>query len=604
MKLTIYDNDLAYGGLMIDAQGFIRDRIFLSAEGNAGLSAVTKSYVDTKALNLSASALVTDYVPAGNAPFYTGAVTFEHDDGYAQYYNLPTNGVTPGWYTKFVLDDYGRVSQGLFLEASDIPSAGWSDVSEKPTTAAGFGVTDGLLTSGGTLGGPITVAADPVTPDEVATKGYVDTTLSGGPAVEGLPIGSIVLTDTWDSAKFIQCNGGVLPIDGYGGIFRPLYDVIGHAYRNAATQGHGQPWKQQYSFNSEQTEIAAPFYAIPNSTISSAEGQRALIRNNAVIRFGGKLNTTYYTTCSSMSIREDGSFGIQVGVSTGALPASRAYGQVLSVGGYIYYIGGETVGGVASNVIWRTSWGTNNTFGSWSTVASSLPTAETGHCAFVIGKKLHVIGFGTSYVIDLAGGGLMTGSWSSSLGGATPEAVRHSDYAIIGNRVYLFGGLLGDGAGTNKIFSAPINLDGTLGAWVTEAQTLPVAMGKAQVVVVKNRVYFIGGTNGTTYSSATVSAPILEDGTIGTWAIDGYSTSSEMAGHQAFVIKDLLVYLGGRGIAGYPTAIYATAFRGGLNDYTNFSTQQINAAGTATEYNLPNLDDVRVDGMQYYIKYA
>lgn len=53
------------------------------------------------------------------------------------------SGFPKGTYTKVQIDDYGRVSSGSTLSASDIPSLPWSKITtDKPTTISGYGITD------------------------------------------------------------------------------------------------------------------------------------------------------------------------------------------------------------------------------------------------------------------------------------------------------------------------------------------------------------------------------------------------------------------------------------------------------------------------------
>ena len=59
--------------------------------------------------------------------------------------SLSTSGVQAGTYTKVTVDTYGRVTSGSTLSATDIPNLDWSKItSGKPTTLAGYGITDGV----------------------------------------------------------------------------------------------------------------------------------------------------------------------------------------------------------------------------------------------------------------------------------------------------------------------------------------------------------------------------------------------------------------------------------------------------------------------------
>ena len=63
----------------------------------------------------------------------------------ANLYVHPTSGVTAGTYPKVTVDANGHVTSGASLVASDIPSLDWSKIgSGKPTTLAGYGITDAV----------------------------------------------------------------------------------------------------------------------------------------------------------------------------------------------------------------------------------------------------------------------------------------------------------------------------------------------------------------------------------------------------------------------------------------------------------------------------
>lgn len=61
---------------------------------------------------------------------------------------LNNTGVTSGTYTKVTVDSKGRVTTGQSLSASDIPNLDWSKITTgKPTTLAGYGITDAIPSS-------------------------------------------------------------------------------------------------------------------------------------------------------------------------------------------------------------------------------------------------------------------------------------------------------------------------------------------------------------------------------------------------------------------------------------------------------------------------
>ena len=93
---------------------------------------------------------------------------------------LSNTGVTAGTYAKVTVDAKGRVKAGANLTANDIPNLNWSKISTgKPTTVAGYGITDALKKTGDTMTGALTLAADPTEDMHAATKAYVDSVVQG-----------------------------------------------------------------------------------------------------------------------------------------------------------------------------------------------------------------------------------------------------------------------------------------------------------------------------------------------------------------------------------------------------------------------------------------
>lgn len=67
----------------------------------------------------------------------------------------------------------------LTLAANVTVTPAFSSLTGTPTTLAGYGITDALPLSGGTLTGALTLAADPTTSLQAATKNYVDLIAQG-----------------------------------------------------------------------------------------------------------------------------------------------------------------------------------------------------------------------------------------------------------------------------------------------------------------------------------------------------------------------------------------------------------------------------------------
>ncbi|OGD02758.1 hypothetical protein A2354_03865 [Candidatus Amesbacteria bacterium RIFOXYB1_FULL_47_12] len=108
--------------------------------------------------------------------------------------------------------------------------------------------------------------------------------------------------------------------------------------------------------------------------------------------------------------------------------------------------------------------------------------------------------------------------------GEFPDGVRLAQgaAAVVGNRLYFSGGGTWSGGGnpilSNKVYMAPINGDGSLGAWSTVRQ-LPTNLIGHSMIASKNRLVIIGGAVDTNWGGITrvISAQVNGDGSLGEW---------------------------------------------------------------------------------------
>ena len=192
-------------------------------------------------------------------------------------------------------------------------------------------------------------------------------------------------------------------------------------------------------------------------------------------------------------------------------------------------------------------------------------------------------GFDTTQTGDITG-------WST--GTSLPGTVGYSQAIVTKSRVYLLGGFV-NGSISATVYTAPINEDGTLGTWTT-GTSLPGTVRDSQAIVTKSRVYLLGGYIDGIASLNGYTAPINEDGTLGTWTT-GTSLSGIVRESQAIVTKNRVYILGGNN----SSTVYQASFSGGLNDYMGLS------AITPTDPNnfrLPDLSSSELQGSYTYIK--
>ena len=189
----------------------------------------------------------------------------------------------------------------------------------------------------------------------------------------------------------------------------------------------------------------------------------------------------------------------------------------------------------------------DGTLGAWTT-STSLPSAVAYSQAIVTKNRVYLLGGVNStyssavYTAPINLDGTL-GAWTTST--SLPGTVGYSQAIVTKNRVYLLGGYINGSVSSSTVYTAPINLDGTLGAWTTSTSSLPGTVDGSQAIVTKNRVYLLGGHTGSAPSSTVYTAPINDDGTLGAW-----TTSTPLPGtvtySQAIVTKTQVYLLGGR----------------------------------------------------------
>ncbi len=160
---------------------------------------------------------------------------------------------------------------------------------------------------------------------------------------------------------------------------------------------------------------------------------------------------------------------------TQQLPAARMNESVVSSGNRIYVLGGFDNSGIAQLDVYSSTV-VGNSLTPWVTQANALPVALAGEGAAV-----------------------------ATAGGTT--------------RIYVLGGEDSTFAISRQIYYAPLNPNGSVGAWVTNPISLPVELWFSSVVVNRNYIYVIGGETSTNAPRNQVyRAPINPGGDIGAWA--------------------------------------------------------------------------------------
>lgn len=212
--------------------------LILASDPTLPLHPVTKRYADAKVNNLAASGFSSGTLSVARLPQFLGDVTMPAGGGTL---TLTPTGVAPGTYTKVTVSSSGRVISGSALTANDVPALSWNKiVSGKPTTLAGYGITDALTATGGTITGTLSITTNPVNNYHLANKNYVDGSIV--PGGDSIVVGDIVrAANTSTPAGFLRANGGKVSKTTYAA----LYSVIGDRYEVLLNLDTGTPWRKQ-----------------------------------------------------------------------------------------------------------------------------------------------------------------------------------------------------------------------------------------------------------------------------------------------------------------------------------------------------------------------
>lgn len=138
------------------------------------------------------------------------------------------NGITAGaqgTFTKVTTNGYGQVISGTTLSAADIPGLDWSKIiSGKPTTLAGYGITDGVNAVSVTGTGNAVTTASISGHTLTLTKALSFALITGTNATGTWPIsitGNAATANKWTTARTITLAGAVIgstSIDGSGNV--------------------------------------------------------------------------------------------------------------------------------------------------------------------------------------------------------------------------------------------------------------------------------------------------------------------------------------------------------------------------------------------------
>ena len=198
--------------------------------------------------------------------------------------------------------------------------------------------------------------------------------------------------------------------------------------------------------------------------------------------------------------------------TTTALPTTTYASSSVTYNGYVYELGGNNSSNIINGVYYAPL-NANGTVGAWSTT-TALPDAMDGSTSIVNNGYVYEIGgqdvsnnsLQVVYYAPLNANGTV-GAWSTTT--ALPSSLGIATSVVYNGYVYELGGQLTNNTYVNTVYYAPLSSNGTVGTWSTTT-ALPTNLGYATSVVYNGFVYEIGGqlTSGGTIVSTVYDASI------------------------------------------------------------------------------------------------
>jgi hypothetical protein len=258
---------------------------------------------------------------------------------------------------------------------------------------------------------------------------------------------------------------------------------------------------------------------------SVVHGNTAVATTGAIVTLGGEVQTPFSTSASTLVSRAAnlGDAGLDVWLATQTLPAPLYFHASVTLNGFVYTVGGRTVGTPALPTVRFATLAANGTVGPWADSAQ-LPSARSRAAAATDGTHVFVVGgvphsAGTCPVSDdvLVGTQGQTGeivSWAVA-GGVAP--LTSPAIAVFAKKLYVLGGFGCLGTST-AVTIYDIDPSGRLVKSVL-GPALPGPRSGLGAVILGHYLYAVGGNDGSTRVPDVLVADLDAEGNFDSWHV-------------------------------------------------------------------------------------
>lgn len=260
---------------------------------------------------------------------------------------------------------------------------------------------------------------------------------------------------------------------------------------------------------------------------------------NGYLYVGGGCTTFTIATlaCSAVTtdvsyapINADGSIGTWSSNAAYALPAGRAFGQLVAQNGYLYYMGGQNTGlANAVSTAYKSAIGASGLPGAFSATTASMPVGAgiglTQFAAVTYAGRIFIAGGNTGtgggnvatvYYSNVTSGDITSFTSTTSF---TVSARRELSLVSAGAFLYIIGGFDGTSYFPDVQMATPNTSTGAIASWTT-IKEIPYKQAGVTAFGANGYIYVVGGRNGVASTSCTSSvsfASVNQNGTVGEW---------------------------------------------------------------------------------------
>ena len=303
--------------------------------------------------------------------------------------------------------------------------------------------------------------------------------------------------------------------------------------------------------------------------VTARDSHTVAVVGGYVYVLGGVSSDGLLSSVEQAMINADGTLGSFATVSEVSLVTARRAHTTTIIGGYVYVVGG--FGGRALNNIERAAVRSDGSLGPFTTVQDvTLVSARQGHTSAIIGNYLYVFGGFDGTVLETveratinADGSL--GAFAIASGVSLSMSRYGHTTVIVGNYVYVIGGT-GPNGPLADVERAVIKPDGSLGAFeISAGATLNTARTDHTSAVLGTSLYVVGGAGAGSTLTDVEQSTINIDGSLGAFvSVPGVPLTTSRRGHAAAVVENCLYVFGGSGSTSLRSIERATINRSGL----------------------------------------